>query len=401
MSDVMSVRLHLSGVRVMRVGVDSVERLEVEVESAREWSRCRHCGFRCYKVWDRRAKRVLDLGVSGRRTTLVWRRRRFECGNCGERHLEDHDQFEAGLTRRFARRLVADATVMSIRAVARHHGVGWHRIMGLVRAHSERVAQRRRARPCRVLLVDETSIRRRHRYVTVVACGDSGKVLAMIPGRTKESLARFFRDQGAWWCRQVEIVVPDGSRPYQAAIAQYLPDARHVLDRFHVARWFTQGLTLVRRELQRRDPDRRPPTFEPDLFRARFTLLRRADHLSQANQALGRFADLYATGQTPEYRDIVDTIIVWGEQILAYHTTRRVSDGPLEGINNLHPSPTPRRSRVHQPQQLPSPPNPRNTRTRRVCSAGAGLTHLVTGLWCLCHDLSTWPPPGLLNRGAG
>ena len=99
--------------------------------------------------------------------------------------------------------------------------------MGLVRAHSERVAQRRRTRPCRVLLVDETSIRRRHRYVTVVACGDSGKVLAMIPGRTKTSLARFFRDQGAWWCRQVEIAVSDGSRSYQAAIAQYLPDARH------------------------------------------------------------------------------------------------------------------------------------------------------------------------------
>ena len=214
MSDVMSVRLHLSGVRVRGVGVDSVERLEVEVESAREWSRCRHCGFRCYKVWDRRAKRVRDLGVSGRRTTLVWRRRRFECGNCGERHLEDHDQFQGGLSRRFARRLVHDATVMSIRAVGRHHGVGWHRIMGLVRAHSERVAQRRRARPCRVLLVDEPSIRRRHRYVTVVASGDSGQVLAMIPGRTKASLARFFRDQGAWWCRQVETVVPNRSRPY-------------------------------------------------------------------------------------------------------------------------------------------------------------------------------------------
>ena len=82
MSDVMCVRLHLSGVRVRGVGVDSVERLEVEVESVREWSRCRHCGFRCFRVWDRRPKRVRDLGVSGRRTTLVWRRRRFECGNC-------------------------------------------------------------------------------------------------------------------------------------------------------------------------------------------------------------------------------------------------------------------------------------------------------------------------------
>ena len=107
----------------------------------------------------------------------------------------------------------------------------------------------------------------------------------MIGGRTKGSLARFFRDQGTWWCRQVEIVVSDGSRLYQAAIAQYLPDARHVLDRFYVVRWFTQGLTLARRKIQRRDPDRRPPTFEPDLFRARFTLLRRADHLTDAHQA--------------------------------------------------------------------------------------------------------------------
>ena len=106
MSDVMSVRLHLSGVRVRGVLVDSVDRLEVEVESTREWSRCRQCGFKCRRVWDRRAKRVRDLEVSGRRTTLVWRRRRFECGNCGERHLEDHDQFAGGLTRRFARRLV-------------------------------------------------------------------------------------------------------------------------------------------------------------------------------------------------------------------------------------------------------------------------------------------------------
>ena len=116
MSDVMSARLLLSGVRVRAVLVDSVDRLEVEVESAREWSRCPQCGFRCQKVWDRRTKRIRDLEVSGRRTTLVWRRRRFWCGNCEERHLENHAQFQAGLTRRFARRLVRDARVMSGRA---------------------------------------------------------------------------------------------------------------------------------------------------------------------------------------------------------------------------------------------------------------------------------------------
>lgn len=107
MSDVMSVRLRLSGVRVREVLVDSLDRLEVEVESSRAWSRCPQCGFRCHRVWDRRVKRVRDLEVSDRRATLVWRRRRLWCGNCEERHLEDHDQFWDGLTRRFARRLVS------------------------------------------------------------------------------------------------------------------------------------------------------------------------------------------------------------------------------------------------------------------------------------------------------
>ena len=65
--------------------------------------------------------------------------------------------------------------------------MGWGGIGSWARAESARVATRRRARPVRVLLVDETSIRRRHRYVTVVACGDTGKVLAMIDGRTKAS----------------------------------------------------------------------------------------------------------------------------------------------------------------------------------------------------------------------
>ena len=64
------------------------------------------------------------LEVRGRCTTLVWLRRRFVCGRGEETHLEGHPEFEGGLTRRFVRRLVADARVMSIRAVSHHHGVG-------------------------------------------------------------------------------------------------------------------------------------------------------------------------------------------------------------------------------------------------------------------------------------
>ena len=76
----------------------------------------------------------------------------------------------------------------------------------------------------------------------------------MFPERSKASLSRFFIEQGPRWCHSVRTVVTDGSHSYRAAIHRYLPRARHVLDRFHAARWFAQGLTLVRRELQRRQP---------------------------------------------------------------------------------------------------------------------------------------------------
>jgi len=145
-----------------------------------------------------------------------------------------------------------------------------------------------------------------------------------------------------------------------------------VLDQFHVIRWFTDALTLVRRELQRREPAGVKPAFDPELFRARFLLLKRGDTLNDAEQArlhalfdthprlkagwdalqelhglyladdrdaalnaLDRFTGLYATGNLPEFHSIVDTVIAWGDQILAWHDTGRPSNGRIEGTNNL------------------------------------------------------------------
>ena len=61
----------------------------------------------------------------------------------------------------------------------------------------------------------------------------------------------------------------------------------------------------------------------------------RADDRDGALQALDRFTDLYATGELGEFHDIVDTIIAWGDEILAWHDTGRPSNGRIEGTNNL------------------------------------------------------------------
>ena len=100
--DVMTIRLHLQRIRVVRVLVDTISRLVVEVESAWSVSRCPWCGFKTRLVHDIRPRRVRDRRIGERAVTLVWLRRRFVCGNCGERHLEEHSEFEGNLTRRLA-----------------------------------------------------------------------------------------------------------------------------------------------------------------------------------------------------------------------------------------------------------------------------------------------------------
>ena len=99
------------------------------------------------------------------------------------------------------------------------------------------VGDHRRRRPCRVLLLYEPSVPRRHRYVTVIISGDSGGLLYMVPHRSAEALSRFFAAQGHRWCIGVKVVAADGLKAYKATVDAHLGHATHMLDRFHVIGW--------------------------------------------------------------------------------------------------------------------------------------------------------------------
>ncbi len=80
---------------------------------------------------------------------------------------------------------------------------------------------------------------------------------------------------------------------------------------------------------------RKPPNALQELYG-----LYLAEDYDGALAALRRFADAYATGELPEFHNVVDTVIGWGDEILAWHRCGRPSNGRLEGANNLHPIPT-------------------------------------------------------------
>ena len=371
MPDSMTIRLHLRRIRVVEVLEAVMGRLVVAVSDLRTVVRCRHCGFRTVKVHDRRRVQVHDLSHGGRPTVLVWIRRRFSCGNCGERHVESHPEFRGKVTRRLGRQMVRDAREMTIKAVAERYGVSWWLTMRTVKMWSGQLeAHRRRAR-CKVLWVDETSLRRRPRYVTVISDGETGTLLGVVRHRDAKALGRFLDAQDPAWRRHVNVVVSDGSKAHRAAIHQHLGHARHVLDRFHVARWFTRGVVEVRRRVQRIGPPGSRPAFDPDLFRSRYLQLMRADQLTEdqtarlgrvlgghpelerawrmlqhlygiylatddegANQALGAFIELWQEHQIAEFLPTVDALIEWADEIFNFHSCDRISNGPLEGRMN-------------------------------------------------------------------
>ena len=373
--DAMTVRLHLRRIRVVAVLVDLIEMLIVEIADVRRVVRCPHCGFKTAQIHDDRRLVVHDLPTRGRPTELVWKRRRFRCAECVERHWEDHPEIILGrrthVTRRLARQLVRDVNVMSIRAVARRHDLPWHYIMSLTRSWSERVAADRRRRRCRVLLVDETSLRRGHRYVTVIINGDTGETLGIVAYRNADALSGFLLSQGHRWLKNVKVVVSDGSASYRSSIRSHLGHATHVLDRFHVARWFAAGMIEVRRRIQRIGPHGSRPAFSPEIFRSRYLQLTRFDHLTderietlgrvlsgrpeleaawrmlqhlygihlatdtdQADQALTAFLDTYQNHPLLEFDKLITTLLEWGDEILAFHDTDRATNGRIEGTNN-------------------------------------------------------------------
>ncbi len=348
-----------------------MERLVVAVSDLRTVVRCPHCGFLTARVRDRRWQRVHDLPHGGRPTVLVWVRRLFVCGNCDQRHTESHPEMWGRVTRRLALRMVRDAQGVSIKAVAARYQVSWWLKMRTVRVWSGEIEARRRRRRCRVLLVDETSLRRRHRYVTVISDGETGAVLGVVRHRDSAALGRFLQAQGPAWCRGVKVVVSDGSEAYRAAIGRWLPDTRHVLDRFHVARWFAQGLIDVRRRIQRIGDVGSRPAFDPEIFRSRYLQQMRYDHLTddqaarlgkvlarepelerawrmlqhlygihlasddqEANQAVAAFLELCREQGIVEFLPTVDRLLDWADEIVAFHTCGRITNGRLEGRMN-------------------------------------------------------------------
>lgn len=95
--------------------------------------------------------------------------------------------------------------------------------------------------------IDETSYKKGHKHVTVVVDHDRGCLVWAHEGTGKEVLSLFLDGLTREQRRAVEVVTADGARWIRSLVRRRCPNARWVMDPFHVVAWMNDALDGVRR----------------------------------------------------------------------------------------------------------------------------------------------------------
>ena len=141
--------------------------------------------------------------------------------------------------------------------------------------------------------------RRGDRYVTVIIDltpvrhrSGPARLLDVVPGRSKKVFKTWLAARGDSWRGRVEVVAMDGFTGFKSAAGEELPQARAVMDPFHVVSLAASKLDQCRRRIQWAIAGRRGRAGDR-LYRARRTLLTGADLLTdaQAERLENLFAD--------------------------------------------------------------------------------------------------------------
>ena len=244
---------------------------------------------------------------------------RYECTRCGKKFTEDIPLRHPGtkVTDRAARWIQAMLRYkVSIRSIQKLTGIHWETIRNLHLEIMESTLEQHMAelkangyRPS-FLAVDEFAIRKGHTYATCVMDLETGEVLWVGEGRSKEDFERFFKETEPDFLTNVMAVAMDMNASYHLLVEKHLPWAQIVYDRYHMQAQFGKHVLGVVRlaeakahkerseavketvaHLQGDDRKRAKEEVRQEqrqysqIKRLRWTLLTKADSLSESRAA--------------------------------------------------------------------------------------------------------------------
>ena len=244
---------------------------------------CGECGRRTTRSARirRPLRRWRDLAMRTQAVTLVYAPYRVWCPRCGLRveRIPWADPWQR-VTHALARAVAALARELHWAAVAAHYRLNWKTVAQIVEATVLWGLAHRRWQPLQIIGIDEVSRRKGQQYLTMVYDLQRGRVVWAGRDRTRATLEHFFAWLGPRRARAIHTVCSDMAAAYGEAVRAHLPQATHVIDRFHVSQHLSRALDEVRRQTWRALTGRARVTWK----HTRFLWLRNPENLRRTER---------------------------------------------------------------------------------------------------------------------
>ncbi len=228
---------------------------DVVIIGVRPWKRhglcCPVCKRKC-ECYDAsqepRRWRAMDLARSV--CFLEYKTRRVRCPEHGVLvESVPWARHKSRFTRDFEDWVACLAVRCTASAVTELARIEWHTV-GAVCARV--YAELESARGCgrfdgvRRIGIDETSYKKGQKYLTVVVDHDRGCLIWVHEGYGKAVLDLFLNELTREQQRSIEVVTADGAKWIKSLVKRRCPNARWVMDPFHVVQWMNDALDEVR-----------------------------------------------------------------------------------------------------------------------------------------------------------
>jgi len=177
----------------------------------------------------------------------------------------------------FARFVLELLRFSTINDVAHHLGVSWDTIKEIQKEYLIKHFSKPKLKNMTHLAIDEISIGKRHKYITLVLDLKSGAVVFIGDGKGADSLMPFWKKLKHSKAKIMAVAI-DMSPAYIQAVTAQLPQADIVFDHFHVIKYFNDKLSDLRRQLYDQTKERQE---RQDLKGLRWILLKNPEHLDE------------------------------------------------------------------------------------------------------------------------
>lgn len=180
--------------------------------------------------------------------------------------------------------------------------------MEIESAHVQAICQEQAVNSNQLVLgIDDFAIRKGHTYNTGLHDLRGGTFLDIIPGRRLDELRAYDQVNPKWRELQPAAVVMDLAKGYHTFIKELYPSATRIADRFHVNRYVTEALQVVRKQVQKE----LSPRARHQLKQNCRILGKRADQLSEKETKL--------ISQFLQYSEILRLVYEWKEAFITWY----------------------------------------------------------------------------------